>query len=219
MVIGLASTGLYDVDIFPTHGLVDLDPSLSNGEFGEEHIALGNAETITYLLIQLRVRAAAKDNDVADHGARLQVESRSNGESMSTHGRCRTGAREEAHGVVGLWVCSIWDGRIGRGGISQMFIVTRNDRTPGLASPRWCWIDEVHCYEWKHESPTARFNVPGKLLNPDDSPTRKIRHPGGASDSPSLGRGALKHHRHCSALQYAILPICFFMARVSSSGE
>ena len=78
MVIDLASTRLYDVDIFPTYGLVDLDPSLSNGEFGEEHIALRNAETITYLLIQLRVRAAAEDNDVADHSDRLQLESRSN---------------------------------------------------------------------------------------------------------------------------------------------
>lgn len=67
IVIDLPTAGLYDVDILFPDRLFNLDPSLADRELGEEYLRGGNTQVIADGLVQARVGAAPKNDNVSDH--------------------------------------------------------------------------------------------------------------------------------------------------------
>lgn len=67
MVVDLAAAGLNDEDILSSDGIHDLDASLSYSELAEQDVCRRNTKVVADCLGQLRVRAAAQDDQVADH--------------------------------------------------------------------------------------------------------------------------------------------------------
>ena len=68
MIVDFPASGLDNVDVFPTHGFVDLHAGLPHGELGEHDIALGDAEMFTYGAIELWMGASAEDHKIPNHG-------------------------------------------------------------------------------------------------------------------------------------------------------
>ena len=79
-----SAAGLNDEDILPAHALLDLDPRLAALELGQQHLCRRYAEVVADgparvsrlrsspshdILCELRVRAAAEDDNVANHDA------------------------------------------------------------------------------------------------------------------------------------------------------
>lgn len=78
---GVLCTGrLDDVDIFPTHRLLDLASRLTNREFGQDAIARRDAKDVADIVDKLRVGVSSQDNEISDHcrnlcrGPRLTVQ-------------------------------------------------------------------------------------------------------------------------------------------------
>jgi len=70
VVVDAAGAGLDDVDILAADGVLDLAAALAAREFCEDAVAGRDAEEVADIFRQLRVRVAAEEDDVADHGGR-----------------------------------------------------------------------------------------------------------------------------------------------------
>jgi len=62
-----AETGLYDVDIFAAHRVLDFAATLSRRELGQDAVAMRKTEIAAHAVHQLRVRVSPKNNDIPDH--------------------------------------------------------------------------------------------------------------------------------------------------------
>lgn len=67
MVIDLAAAGLYEEDILATDRLLDFNASLANRKFAQEDLGRRYSQVVADSLGELRVAAAAQDDQVAHH--------------------------------------------------------------------------------------------------------------------------------------------------------
>ena len=77
MIVHFPPARLNDVNIFLSHRLLDFDPSLTDGKFGEEDISLGDSEMVANGLCELRMGSSPDNNDVPNHGCGVVVSIRS----------------------------------------------------------------------------------------------------------------------------------------------
>lgn len=63
----LRAGGLDDVDVLPTHRLLDLAARLSDRELGQDAIARRHAEGVADIGDQLGVGVAPQDDEISDH--------------------------------------------------------------------------------------------------------------------------------------------------------
>jgi hypothetical protein len=67
VVIDLAATRLYYVDILPANTVLDLAAAFPNLELAQYAIAWRDAERVTDILDEFRMGVASQNNDISDH--------------------------------------------------------------------------------------------------------------------------------------------------------
>lgn len=68
VVVDLAGTGLDDVDILASDGILDLTAAFTAREFIQNSVTGRNAENAADSLGELRVGIASQNDNIADHG-------------------------------------------------------------------------------------------------------------------------------------------------------
>lgn len=67
-VIGvLSASSLNDVDILSTNGLLDFASALANRELGQDAVASRDTEYVAYIVDELGVGVAPKDDKIPNH--------------------------------------------------------------------------------------------------------------------------------------------------------
>lgn len=76
MVVDFPTTGLDNVDVLSTDGLLDFNPRLAHGEFRKKDLGRRNSEKIAYCLGEAGVGGAPYNNDIPDHVRRWGARSK-----------------------------------------------------------------------------------------------------------------------------------------------
>lgn len=71
MVVDFSTARLDDVNIFLPDRLLNFNPSLTDGKFGEQNLCGRDTQHTANSLSQLRVGVSSNDNKVANHGVWL----------------------------------------------------------------------------------------------------------------------------------------------------